>query len=414
MKAAEDRRLKLYHALCLSLSDRLDQVAWDDFTPADWRLLAPMAKSEGVAPLLYWTLQHTDLPTVNVPPKILSYLTSEFYKTVAQNVLLYQALDRILEVLRIAQVPVIVLKGAALAATLYPDPALRPMTDLDLLVRQVDFDHAEACLRDLGYRQGYPEMSPGFNQRVGFHIYMESTPDQASAVELHWGLVAGQADIRTPDIDWFWGQVEEWKVESRELRLGGRQSSEEDKGSPVLALNPTAQLLYMAAHLMLQHGEAQARLLWYYDLHTLVSQCATKVDWDELVQAAVSFGWGEALHCTLVGAQARFHTPFPGQLLQRLAEMVPEAARQVAIGPISARTTADNAWDAILTARSWRSRLRLAWGLLMPSSTYMRWRYCSKSKYLWVLFYPYRWWVIFTDGISTYYRILIRTVYGNR
>jgi len=406
MKAAEDRRLKLYHALCLCLSDRLDQVAWDDFTPADWRLLAPMAKSEGVAPLLYWTFQRANMPALRVPAKILSFLASEYYRTAAQNMLLYQALDPILAALQTAGVPVIVLKGAALANTLYPDPALRPMTDLDLLVRQVDFDHAEACLRDLGYRVGYPEMSPGFNQRVGFHIYLESTPDQASAVELHWGLVAGQADVRTPDMGWFWGQAEEW-VEAME---------EGDKGrNPMtMVFNPTAQLLYMAAHLMLQHGEAQARLLWYYDLHTLVSQCATKVDWDQLVQAAISFGWGAALYRALAGAQARFHTPFPGQLLQRLAEMVPEAARQVAIGPISARTTADNAWDAILTAKSWRSRLRLAWRLLMPSSTYMRWRYCSKSKYLWVLFYPYRWWVIFTDGISTYYRILIRTVYGNR
>ena len=42
------------------------------------------------------------------------------------------------------------LKGPALAEALYPDPGLRPFTDLDLLVRREDAARAVALLGEVG------------------------------------------------------------------------------------------------------------------------------------------------------------------------------------------------------------------------------------------------------------------------
>lgn len=50
-----------------------------------------------------------------------------------------------------AGVPVMLLKGIAYAGRLYPDPAARPMTDVDLLVAPDAIDAALAALRRLGY-----------------------------------------------------------------------------------------------------------------------------------------------------------------------------------------------------------------------------------------------------------------------
>ena len=59
-----------------------------------------------------------------------------------------EALRAILLRLSEASVPVVVLKGAALAALVYPSPTLRPMGDIDLLVHARDRDRAEAlCTR---------------------------------------------------------------------------------------------------------------------------------------------------------------------------------------------------------------------------------------------------------------------------
>ncbi len=53
-----------------------------------------------------------------------------------------------------ADVPVMLLKGAALNLTVYPRPDLRPMSDLDLLVRPGDAERALSLLKGHGCRRG--------------------------------------------------------------------------------------------------------------------------------------------------------------------------------------------------------------------------------------------------------------------
>jgi len=49
-------------------------------------------------------------------------------------------------------VRVLVLRGPALAFSLYPDPAMRPSCDLDLLVLPEQVVQARGILEDLGYK----------------------------------------------------------------------------------------------------------------------------------------------------------------------------------------------------------------------------------------------------------------------
>jgi hypothetical protein len=68
-------------------------------------------------------------------------------------------LGEILTAFARAGVAVIVLKGPALASEHYPDPALRPFTDLDLLVRRHDRDRAIDVLSAVGYVHASPGRS---------------------------------------------------------------------------------------------------------------------------------------------------------------------------------------------------------------------------------------------------------------
>ena len=53
-----------------------------------------------------------------------------------------------------AGVPFLVLKGAALAHLVYGDPRLRPMRDVDLLIRKADAGRALDVLTRCGFRPG--------------------------------------------------------------------------------------------------------------------------------------------------------------------------------------------------------------------------------------------------------------------
>jgi len=62
-----------------------------------------------------------------------------------------QVLADILTCYQAAGIDVLVLKGAALAHLVYPQPVLRPMRDIDILVRAEDVYRAYARLPEIGF-----------------------------------------------------------------------------------------------------------------------------------------------------------------------------------------------------------------------------------------------------------------------
>jgi hypothetical protein len=56
----------------------------------------------------------------------------------------------VVDALHAAGIPALLLKGAALVETVYPDPAQREMLDLDILVPGEQLDEASSVLTPLG------------------------------------------------------------------------------------------------------------------------------------------------------------------------------------------------------------------------------------------------------------------------
>lgn len=71
--------------------------------------------------------------------------------TALRNESIAAALDEILDAAATANLPMLPLKGAVLAFTIYGDAGLRPMRDVDVLVRPRDLPRAIALLESLGF-----------------------------------------------------------------------------------------------------------------------------------------------------------------------------------------------------------------------------------------------------------------------
>ena len=114
----------------------------------DWQAILRKTERWGLAPLVYTNLRQA-VHSGQVPTPVAERLRHLYHRDtihgVARRELLRATLLRFAE----ANVPVIVLKGAALATLVYPSPALRPMRDIDLLVHRRDLDRVEAVLRSL-------------------------------------------------------------------------------------------------------------------------------------------------------------------------------------------------------------------------------------------------------------------------
>jgi hypothetical protein len=146
-----------------------------------------------------------------------------------QALALERMLLRVGEAFQRGGIPFVVLKGPALAHSLYPDPSWRPFGDLDLLVRTPDWRAACSVLADLRFRRELPEPAPGFDERFGKAA--THTGDGGLQLDLHRTLVVGPFGV--------WIRPDDLFDEVWEFRLGGRT---------FLRLSDTALLLHAAVH----------------------------------------------------------------------------------------------------------------------------------------------------------------------
>ena len=97
--------------------------------------LVEHAVQHGLAPLL---LAHIRKAKAVVAPSVSVRLYAQHAHHVRAAALRRRVVGETVEALTEANIPLLVLKGAALAQLVYDDAARRPMRDVDLLVRRAD------------------------------------------------------------------------------------------------------------------------------------------------------------------------------------------------------------------------------------------------------------------------------------
>lgn len=357
-------------------------------SPACWDELVATAIRERVAPIL----AHRICRDGPLPPDARRELVRERYHTGAHNLLLYRELARVLRVSP-GTSPPILLKGGALASTAYEDISLRPMSDLDLLVPRHDLSSWKNCLIELGYEVLSPEMAPGLAEAVHYQLAFRGGPGRDVVIEIHWNLVAGDADWRAPDIEWFWQQSEPWP------------GIEELECPAALQLTVPASVLYLSAHAMLQHGGAHARLLWLYDIHRLIACSADAIRWSAIVAKARELQWDAAVAAALHRCRELFETAVPESVVLELEDAAnPRAVAHVDDKFAVERSRADYVWQELLCLDV-TGRIRLVSAILFPHPTYVKWRY-PRFGALWPLAYIYRWSVVVREGVASAFRML--------
>src|SRR5665647_338343 len=136
---------------CLrAVPDEAGDGRLETLSSSDWDVLIEASGRHGVTPLLYHRLRtsHSDVP---IPANVITRLRQAYLDNVARNMGLYHELGKVLELLRRDNISVIALKGVHLATAVYRNIALRPMCDVDLLVKQTDLLRVQEILVEQGY-----------------------------------------------------------------------------------------------------------------------------------------------------------------------------------------------------------------------------------------------------------------------
>ncbi len=265
--------------------------------PADWPEFAELVAYHEVAPLIWASLR--DYPS-HLPPELALHWKERYYLTAVLNDARLSELHAICRDLARHAIRPIVLKGMALAPTVYASIALRAMGDTDLLVRRRDLAVAWAVLSARGYL--VPPASARYWQ-LQFRNAGELRLIQRrtlALVELHWWLCAGT-----------WAE-EIGLLSALDPWRRAREATLDDQ--PALRLHPHDEVLHIAHHLAVsnQFGSGFGRML--VDLDRLIR--ASPLDWPALLEEARSLRLATILWLALDLARTILDTPISPAYLQ--------------------------------------------------------------------------------------------------
>lgn len=283
----------------------LDQVGWE-------RVVA-VAQSYGVENLLFTHIASAGLLS-QVPGALVERMRQWYGEVAISTRRLEMALARVLPLLQAAGAPVILVKGLALSRRLYGDIALRPISDIDLIVHARDMDRWTGALRVAGFSP-----AAGKSERLGRHVLrfreMQFHDAKGLMLETHVEVCRYPAYQRAFAADAIWAAA-------RPL---------DDPYTPGLALAPHDELSFLCMHYAVQHRIG--RLIWLTDVAEIARRIPDAQAWDALVEHVVTRRVAAPVAVTLARAQALLGAPVPEGPLERL--------RAAALTPAERR-----AWDA--------------------------------------------------------------------
>jgi hypothetical protein len=239
-----------------------------------WQELPAQAELHGMAPLLW---HHIHQSSISIPLKIEHILRGLYLRHRVFNQAHTQVLLEINSLFDQAGIRARVLKGLALAYRYYPDPALRPVSDIDLLFKQVDVLPALDLLAHAGFRV--------------------DTPPHASRTP---GLTPKELTADSPLRDGIRTRVELHHYDPRQRTLNDNTPDDEFTGfdAPPYPLTIGEHIIYTPApmdtlnylgrhfkrHLFEGTADKPLQLKWVADIVSLIEQHAETIDWDYLRQ----------------------------------------------------------------------------------------------------------------------------------
>ncbi|GMN01957.1 hypothetical protein MTsPCn3_06870 [Erythrobacter sp. MTPC3] len=211
----------------------------------------------------------------------------------------------------------VVMKGTALAYSLYEDAALRRRGDSDLLVKPNDLMCAREALRSAGLAQDTAQFGPNFQEVWEY----ESAAGMTHLIDLHWQPVDSPFILKLVDCDQIWSQ----KVALDRLCIGAYVPD------PVItlvrgAINEAWHLKYgyYADGPRLTGGH---RMIWAVD-YLLLTEKFSALDWENLSTYCEKTGASPIVLSALEGAETMLGMALPDTVRSRLTQQATPSPQQ--------------------------------------------------------------------------------------
>jgi len=242
----------------------------------DWDALADCAAAHGLAGVVLAEARGAKATLPKSPSRRLEGWLAESRAREASH---RQALGEALGALHSAGIRAVALKGLVLGERLYGGRALRPTTDIDLLVSDGSCERATAALVDAGWSW---KVDPTERYHRRHHQHLHLLREGAPLVELHFRALTGFGTV--VPAEGFLARALPYRSEA----------------GPTFVLAAEDEVLYLAVHAA---GHLLVRLGWLYDLKLLI-RASPNLAWEVVRRRAEELGVWRAVTFALGAARS--------------------------------------------------------------------------------------------------------------
>jgi hypothetical protein len=283
-------------------------------TISNWQRLVQIASDENAIIALRDFLRRSDREAL--PSGVERYVAMLALDREFRMRQLQDRLERSLAALNAAGIDVLLLKGGALAATVYGSFSARPMRDIDLLVSPDRADDARSLMLELDW--GADPDVPG-DRSYGTHHHLPPLRDLGASglrMEIHRALLPAGHPFGCTD-------EEIWR-EARRVRVGG---------SHALVMHPTHHAVHVAIHFAWSHMFKFGAWHAFRDLSWIDG--SGQLDYDDFVGTARRWRAASCCYWTLSLARSLSGIPVEHSMLADLGSRLPELGQRALLRHLS-------------------------------------------------------------------------------
>jgi len=256
----------------------------------------------------------------------------------------------------------VLLKGTALAYSLYPDPMLRARGDTDIIISSAERRRVHDALTSLGFERGMGVSGEFISYEANYAFTTANTGTHN--IDLHWRINNSELLSRLFSYE---------ELLERAIRL--------PKLSPhALGVSPVHALLVACMHRATHKQNpyyvdgvayySADRLIWLYDVH-LLAESFSSTQWHEVVRLAREKGLCATCLDGIERARACFHTRCPDFVLTGLTG---SGVKELSATYLNASKLRQQ-WMDFCALDGLSSQLRFLRELFFPPAAYMRAKY---------------------------------------
>jgi hypothetical protein len=262
----------------------------------DWEYFTDAVIRNSLGPLAYRNFSYTENYSL-IPEETISKFKQQYIVAFDHNKKLYEHFFQAVNAFSDQGIQVIALKGIFLAETIYQDTGLRPMSDIDLLVKKEDALKCASILKERGYTTREIFKSD-FTAKNSLKKHLPPLVSGNVSIELHV-----QAHVEDP----------EYSVEINDYWKNAR--SADIAKTRTLALSPGDLLQYLCIHLDYHFYCGMILLYQYCDIAGVIKFYKNEFDWNDFIRSCEKYNCSKSVYRQLFIAHKYFETPLPSEIL---------------------------------------------------------------------------------------------------